>query len=364
MNEGQRPAGFFQAAIAALREPGVLLGAGAAFCLYLSISLVPFLGIFLSSFTPVPIIYLYIRRGRTGGLAAAALAALGIVLLYMATDRQPGIVVFMEYVILALIMGEGFKWRLSAGKIVGGASGAVIGLAILVVTFAGIGRGEGPSAFVRNIVDEQIQITVQVYESLLSQDSPQPLSESPADQPDSGTPAVESELGKRIAVPKTAGGLNRSEMDALVKALVAIFPGLMIMGTILIAWANFMIVRMLLLRTASLAPELVDLKTWKAPEKLVWAAIACGFALFFTQGWLRVVSLNALMVIGLVYFMQGLCITAYWLNEKGAPPFVRAMIYTFIALQQYLALIIAGVGLFDMWLDFRKLGKAENGPEA
>jgi len=40
---------------------------------------------------------------------------------------------------------------------------------------------------------------------------------------------------------------------------------------------------------------------------------------------------------------------------------LKVIIYSFIALQHMMLLLVVGLGFFDMWLNFRKLGLEENG---
>ena len=146
-----------------------------------------------------------------------------------------------------------------------------------------------------------------------------------------------------------------ARIEPLVDGLIRIFPGLMIMGTVLVSWANFLMARIFLMKRGLMSPDESDLRKWQAPEQLVWLLIASGFALFLFSGTASSLGLNGLIVFGLVYFFQGLAIVAFWLDRKKAPRFFRVLTYTLIALQQYLTLGVALLGLFDMWIDFRKI---------
>jgi hypothetical protein len=42
---------------------------------------------------------------------------------------------------------------------------------------------------------------------------------------------------------------------------------------------------------------------------------------------------------------------------------LRVFLYSLIALQQVVLIVIIGLGLFDMWLNFRKLEHSPNQPE-
>jgi len=100
------------------------------------------------------------------------------------------------------------------------------------------------------------------------------------------------------------------------------------------------------------------LREWKGPESMVWALIAAGFALFVPGLEIaRVFSLNVLLVVGACYFAQGLAVVAYFFHKNNVPRFLRGLTYMLIVFQQIFTLLVAGLGLFDLWGDFRRLSK-------
>jgi uncharacterized protein YybS (DUF2232 family) len=58
-----------------------------------------------------------------------------------------------------------------------------------------------------------------------------------------------------------------------------------------------------------------------------------------------------------VYFFQGIAIVSFYFDKKRLPRFVRVFLYTLIALQQLILLVVIGLGFFDLWVNFRRLGK-------
>jgi hypothetical protein len=72
----------------------------------------------------------------------------------------------------------------------------------------------------------------------------------------------------------------------------------------------------------------------------------------------RVVGLNLLALAAVVYFVQGLAITAFYLERLRVPRPLRLVGYALLGAQQYLSLAVAAVGLFDLWIDFRRLKQA------
>ncbi|RME40462.1 MAG: DUF2232 domain-containing protein [Deltaproteobacteria bacterium] len=96
-----------------------------------------------------------------------------------------------------------------------------------------------------------------------------------------------------------------------------------------------------------------EFRRFKTPEWLIWPLIAAGFAAVLGGGALRVVGLNALIVLLPVYFLQGMAIVAWFFARKGVPPVMRGAGYVLIALVNPLPLLVTGLGVFDLWVDFR-----------
>jgi len=95
-------------------------------------------------------------------------------------------------------------------------------------------------------------------------------------------------------------------------------------------------------------------RTWKAPEKLVWVLIVAGFLQVFAPGMAGAIGLNLLVVLILVYYLQGLAVVTHLFERRQLPALMRGAAYFLILFVSPLPLMVAGVGLFDLWIDFRK----------
>ncbi|MEW5724769.1 MAG: YybS family protein [Thermodesulfobacteriota bacterium] len=344
-----RPTVSAGAVLTALREPRLFLGAGLSVLLFLAVGYWPILGFFTGFLAPAPLIYYYYRRGRTFGLTMVGLAVLAVALVYAFRDRPAGGLPFLEYCLLAVVMAEGLRARFSPGLVVGASALSVFLLGLALVAGSGLIRGEGAWSGARDLVEGQVRYSLAMFAGLAGEDRPEVEESGREPVPETG------EDGQ--AVRDRAAGEAAFDLDSLIRTLVDIFPAMVLMGAVFLAWANLLLIRALIARTGG-PPPAGYLKTWQAPERLVWVLIAVGFATYFFSGRPRVWAVNLLLILGLVYFFQGLSVVAFWLDKKSAPPFLRTLIYLVIALQQYLAVIVAALGLFDLWLDFRKLKTA------
>ena len=100
------------------------------------------------------------------------------------------------------------------------------------------------------------------------------------------------------------------------------------------------------------------MREWKGPEATVWGLIACGFVLFIPgMEFVQVFSVNVLLIVAACYFAQGLAVVAYFFHKNNVPRFLRGLTYLLIVFQQIFTLLVTGLGLFDLWGDFRRLDK-------
>jgi uncharacterized protein YybS (DUF2232 family) len=98
-----------------------------------------------------------------------------------------------------------------------------------------------------------------------------------------------------------------------------------------------------------------DLHKWSAPEWMVWVLLAAGFGVFIPLAPLSDIALNLFICVGAVYFCQGLAIMAFYFQALAVPAIVRGVIYFVTFAQPVVAAIVCVAGVFDMWIDFRRL---------
>jgi uncharacterized protein YybS (DUF2232 family) len=97
------------------------------------------------------------------------------------------------------------------------------------------------------------------------------------------------------------------------------------------------------------------LVTWRTPEWLIWLLLASGFGMFIPLAAVRVAAANGFVVVAAIYFCQGLAIMAYYLQMLAMPRIVRGTVYLIALLQPLLAALVCLAGVFDLWIDFRRL---------
>jgi uncharacterized protein YybS (DUF2232 family) len=95
----------------------------------------------------------------------------------------------------------------------------------------------------------------------------------------------------------------------------------------------------------------------------VWGVIGCGLIMLFPAAGIRLIGVNGLLVLLTIYFIQGIAIVSFYFEKKRLPRTIRVILYTMIAFQQLLLLIIICIGLFDMWINFRKIDTNKHEPD-
>lgn len=98
-----------------------------------------------------------------------------------------------------------------------------------------------------------------------------------------------------------------------------------------------------------------DLARWSTPDWLIWLLLATGFGMFVPVPALTVVALDVFVCVAAVYFCQGLAIMAFYFKALSIPTWVRGLIYFVIIVQPVLAALVCAAGIFDLWVDFRRL---------
>jgi uncharacterized protein YybS (DUF2232 family) len=240
-------------------------------------------------------------------------------------DVSLDVLFFAGLFLIGYILGEVIELNLSIEKTILYACGSVLlsGLAGLIIY--SVLSGEGIYTIVSNYVAKNLELTMVLYQNM----------------------GMSDESVRMIY----------SSLDTIQDALVKIIPALVSVSTLFVAWTSILLAKPVLLRRSLFYPDFGPLNLWQAPEYLVWGVIGCGLALFIPNATIKIIGLNGLLILMSVYFFQGIAIVSFYFNKKRFPRVIRIFLYTLIAIQQLVLLAVIGLGFFDMWFNFRKLGK-------
>jgi uncharacterized protein YybS (DUF2232 family) len=145
------------------------------------------------------------------------------------------------------------------------------------------------------------------------------------------------------------------EGSARVVALVLrLAPALFVWSIAGVVLLNIQLLRRVQ-RVRGFVPVFGDLMRWKCPPELVWILIASGYGSLLAGGALAAVATNVLAVLLVIYFCQGLVIAQFYMRRWRSPFWLIGLVYLFIIVEWLLATGVTLLGVFDLWVDFRRL---------
>jgi uncharacterized protein YybS (DUF2232 family) len=306
----------------------IVKGAAVSALFFLAASFIPFIGSVIIVFTPLPLLYYFSKLGRGGGAVVFSLSAVlvFITLVFMHTEWH--LLVFFAMGFIGITLSEIFRRRSSIESAVIFPVAVILGLFLLFLGYQSHVSGQMPWSLVETNISAVIQENIQYYES-------QGLSQ------------------EMIAMIK-------SDLPKITELFTMIFPAVFLITIALTVIVNVISGKAFLQLRQRPYPDFGDLAVWKAPEKFVWIFILSGMCLVGAvllpaPPWIETAGLNVLIICMFVYLLQGFSIVAYLFKERRVPWFFRYAFYLLVFTIQYLILVIAMVGLFDLWIDFRKL---------
>ena len=156
--------------------------------------------------------------------------------------------------------------------------------------------------------------------------------------------------------PLKAEDINfmKDNENNIVSGITQIFPSIVVISATMIIWINFLLGKNYLGKAGIIFPKFTALTRWKAPDLMIWIFIASGALFFVPNKDVNFFSNNVFLVTCFIYLLQGLAIVSFFFQSKKVPLFFRYLFYFLIAVQQILMIPLAAVGLFDIWIDFRK----------
>lgn len=311
------------------RQQGLHVGLGvlAGYVLYSAFSALGVAAVAVNLFTPLPAAYLGMRYGVRTGVVVVALT--GLIVLMQGGPAQMALF-FMQFgipaALLPALFGHGIGWDRAVALVVAAMVAAgLVGLILLAAS-----EGTNPITVASHLIDKEIAGSAEMMTGMFDQ----------ADLP----PAQREEVGR--SVEQMAAFMQR-----VYPGVVIVVSGLMVLGLVF------------LLTAASRGRYVVPgcaFSAWKSPEMLVWLLIAAGFTVAFGDGLIAGIALNLLVVLVPVYFLQGLAVLDHYFRRKAFSPLMRGIGYVLVTVINPLPMVVAGIGVFDLWADFRKPRQTES----
>ncbi len=286
----------------------------------------PPLAALIGIFSPLPIVFVYLQRGRQ---VSVVLIALVFVVLLLLVGTNQALLFLTEYALMALLLGEMIRIQAPSDKCIA-VSASASGLASIVLLIVLFGD---PYASVREFFEAQIR----------------------------GHFSQSMEAFEAIGENKAEVADMKAFAERTIEGFAAAYPAFLLIGSLIASLINYSLIRIVWTRLRG--PGLFSDETfaeWFCPENMVWGFILSAAALFLGQGVVADVGLNVFLVVLVIYFVQGLSIVVYFLKARNVPVFFWVVLFILIFAQPILTGLVAGLGVFDIWVDFRKLKKVSD----
>ena len=294
-----------------------------AIVLLLALALIPLVGPVFSLLTPLPFLYYAAKLGLYQGAKVVFVTILAVGVIANLAGYPQIIFLCLEFSLLGLIISETFRREYTIGFTIFWGTSFMLIIGAVILGLIGLTRNMGPLALILSYFQSNMNETIQTYEDM----------------------GWDQEKILQF----------KEYLKILIDVVKRVYPSLMIVGTGFVVWINIVISRPLFRLMNLKYPEFSPMDRWHAPELMVWGVIASGFAWFLSVPGVTLVAINGLIVMLTIYVFHGLSILLFFLNKYSVPSWLRFGIYFLIFFQQIFLIVLALAGLFDQWIDFRKL---------
>jgi len=292
-------------------------------CILASIWL-PVIGLFSYISIPMPVIFYRLKLGRKRG---AFIPGAALLLTIVAAGGFSNNIFFTcELLFTGFFLGELLSADFSIEKTVLCACAASIGAAFAGIFFFSAISNASIHGLISDYVSGNIEFTLSLLNSM--------------------------------EMPEESRMELKNAFENLRFLLIRILPALSLISVLFVVWINIVIMRPLLKLKGIRHTNFGSLNKWKAPEFFVWIVIGCGLVMFVPGGLkssIKILCLNCLLVFIMIYFFQGIAVISYFFEKKQFSRTFKIFVFSIIALWQMLFLVVAGIGFFDLWINFRKL---------
>ena len=282
----------------------------------------PPMGALVGILAPAPLIFIYLQRGQVVGLIFMGLV---FVALFFLVGSEQAMLFAAEYVVMATILAETVKAQLTMDKCIflSALGSMVLATFLLFVLFGG--ESSLVDFFQQQIMkhfDQSIQALKSMGESQVALDSMQEV------------------------------------MKETSRTFAFAYPSFIMVGSLVTTAINFFLVRVLWIKLyGQTLFRQENFSELVLPDFLVWVLILSSTLLFFLGNHFGTIGINLFALVLLVYLFQGLAVTVHLLESKNAHFLIFALVFLLIVIQPILMGLVIGLGVFDIWVDFRKIRK-------
>jgi uncharacterized protein YybS (DUF2232 family) len=156
----------------------------------------------------------------------------------------------------------------------------------------------------------------------------------------------------RASMPAEQVDLFAEQVATTYDAMRVIYPAAYIIGVAVIVLLNASLLRLYLRRRDPGWLDAGEFEGVRWPFVLAVAFVALGLAVLSPV--LRPLAYNGLLILAFFFGLQGLAVVSFYAQRLAAPPLLRAAVLVLVLINPWAPQILALIGLFDIWFDFRK----------
>jgi len=286
---------------------------------------IPVLGKPCLCFIPLPIMYYRLKFGRKPMMVLMTLTIL--IAIQSAGGLSIKTLLIAELLVLGSVMSEFIRKELSADEIILYTTGILFLAGFFGLLYYSQMISTGIEKILTDHINYYVTMMMNIYREL--------------GMPDDQLEQVAQSLNMIIFV---------------------LIPAISISFLMIVTWINLLAARVTFPSFQLTFPDFGSLNYWKSPDILVWGLIGAGSITLFPSDSLRILGSNVLMILMVIYFFHGIAVVSYFFEKKNVSRSVRIILYSFIIVQQLIVLLIIGIGLFDVWADFRKQNSENEQP--
>lgn len=292
-------------------------GIGCTLLCLLGVNWVGPMGAFLNLLTPTFAAYLSMRFGLRTGIVVVVVTSLLLLQLASMYTLVAYLGMFgIGSLLLPLALKRGIPWDRAILYSTVGALVATLLMMLLTAVVTGVS--------LQGLVDQSIQAEVEQAMQLYR---------------DSGL--TESQLQEMKSVTNT-----------LADFIAESFYGLFLVAVLAVQIVCLLILQLVRRRYYQIAG--VSFDQWRLPQVMIWILIIAGFSLLAPVDVIAQAGYSLLVVLLPLYFFQGMAVVNSFMKRKAYPPLVKGVIYTLLLILNPLPIVVTSVGVFDLWIDFRR----------
>jgi uncharacterized protein YybS (DUF2232 family) len=158
--------------------------------------------------------------------------------------------------------------------------------------------------------------------------------------------------GLRASMPPEQVDAFVEQAATAYEAMLVIYPAAYIIVAAIVVLLNASLLRLYLRRRDPGWLDAGEFEGVRWPFVLAVAFVGLGLAVLSPL--LRPAAYNGLLIVAFFFGLQGLAVVCFYAQRLAAPPLLRAAVLVLVLINPWAPQILALIGLFDIWFDFRK----------